>query len=257
MILPYPEHIIRRQQNQNLSIRSIFGKNKTAYFAKWFEEMKSIWRSQSIDSISPDSSKLQDFLWLYKNFVSKKNNPREMDIVAKMKESASKWKKYFLWYILDNHGQMIWWWVFSTQFVNKKNMLFLGYRAYKDEITFSKLSLWYYIEYLYFQFGFENQVDVFSRWRDRNCYWLLWSSTMLPIHKMQLYFAPSVKKWENILQIETDTIQKETLIFSQNDENNSNIIANIFTFLDKSQAEEKYWLISKRWINVRFNFLQK
>jgi hypothetical protein len=83
---------------------------------------------------------------------------------------------------------------------------------------------------------------------DRNGYGMIGSNVGLPIHKIQLHFSPHVpEKDPNQIEIDTNSITVETIIFSQSDTHSENFdIANVWTKLSPEDAAKTYDIFTKR-----------
>lgn len=231
----------RRLKNDNITIREILGKEKTRLINKGIEEFKENNISYQIKTL--EMSDIEEFLIIYKPFIEKKENPKDINIKENIQKGKKDWKEYFICWIKKNNLN-----IGMGIFVLQKDLwLFtLWYRAYIDE-KINKISIWYYLEYFFFSEGIKQNIHEFSRWMDRNGYWFLWANIWLALHKLELKFIPHTKK-EEVLDIKETDINKESLFFSEPDLNNKYTKAILYTNKSEEDIVKYFWIIKKRWL---------
>jgi len=216
--------------------------------------MKEQWYTYGTQLLTHEN--LKQFYWLYQRYINTKKNAKISDLISIYTSRIDAWEKIYLWYI-KKWTQLLWWGIFIDKITYEKRWLVLWFRAFEWDI-FNKLSIGYYIEYLYFLFGLELNIEVFTRWADRNGYGLFWSNIGLAIHKVQLHFVPYLNEInKNEIEIDPVSIQQETIIFSQSNISSDVLdTVNIRTRLDPTTAEKEYNIFTKRWFNVKIFYIQ-
>ena len=198
---------------------------------------------------------LKQFYVIYQSYISQKKNAKVADLIANYTSRIDAWEKIYLGYV-KKKSRLVWWWIVVDKINHERKCLVLWFRAFEPEVI-NKLSLGYYIEYLYFLFGIELGVEAFSRWSDRNCYGMIWSSVWLPIHKVQLHFTPYLSAVnKNKIEIDPATIHQETIILTQENESLDWFdTINVRTSLSHDDAEKQYGIFKKRWFNINYFYL--
>lgn len=237
----------------DFSLRRVFGKEKLKYLERGKQFLLDGWYEYGIEPLTTQN--LQDFFVLYQNYISTKHNPNVHNLVELYTQRIANWEAVFLWY-LRKDGILLWWAIFIHKTVRDEDGLVLWFRAFASDII-NKLSIWYYLEYLYFSFWLELWVWVFSRWSDRNGYGLLWSNVGLPIHKAQLWFTPHLSSINlTFVEIDEKDIVDETIFFSQSDPNSSKLdIVNVWTKQSPEDIQKTYSIFEKRGLVVNYFYL--
>lgn len=239
--------------NSDFSLRKVFGKEKL----KYIEQAQSMFSNQDFSyGVEPlTHENLESFSILYQKYISTKHNPNIHDLKSIYADRIDAGEQIYLWY-LRKGSRLLWWWIFIHKILHGEDSLVLWFRAFESDI-FNRLSVWYYIEYLYFKFWQELNVAIFSRGADRNGYWLFGSNVWLPIHKVQLYFFPFVHEThKDLLDIEQSVILDDTIFFSQSDSNLSYFdIVDVWTKLSPQEASNKYWIFEKRWLFINYFYI--
>ncbi|MEI6426421.1 MAG: hypothetical protein WCO66_03645 [Candidatus Absconditabacteria bacterium] len=239
--------------NDDFSLRRVFGKEKLKYLEQGKQSLLDEGFSYGIEPLTEKN--LQDFFVLYSEYISTKHNPNVHDLLALYGERIAAGEAIFLGYVRKGDS-LLGGAIFIHKPVRGKNGLVLGFRAFSS-VIFNKLSIGYYLEYLYFSFGLELGVHVFSRGSDRNGYGALGSNVGLAIHKVQLWFTPHVPSIDlSRLEIDETTIHDETIFFSQSDENTSQLdIVTIWTKYSPEEAEKAYGIFAKRGLITNYFYL--
>lgn len=217
---------------------------------QWFATMKEQWYTYGTEPLNHKN--LQQFYLLYQKYIHTKKNAKISDLIDIYTSRIDNWEKIYIWYI-KKWTHLLWWGIFINKVTYGKRWLVLWFRAFESDV-FNKLSIGYYIEYLFFLLGLELGIEVFTRWSDRNGYGLSWSSVGLAIHKVQLHFIPYLhENNKNRIEVDPISIQQETIIFSQNN-TSSDVLhtVNIWTSLNRGEAEKQYNIFTKRWFDVNF-----
>jgi len=256
--MKFYEYVAWRLENKNLSYKYLFWKDKEKKIHKleeYFDNNDFEYWTKELD----DDSLIDFYNNLYKDFIkSKKTNPRIIDIPNKIKEWKENLNKiYYIWYVKRN-WIILAWWIFS--FMKNswwKTILTLWYRAYKKEEKFV-IWFWYFVEYLFFKLWFDLNIDIFSRWKDKNWYWFCGPSTFLPIHKLQLKFQPWLvkdEKYQNILELSSIENENDWLFFSDIDKEWKCTTVSLFTQKNEDLIKNEYSILWKRWFLV--NIIKK
>lgn len=201
---------------------------------------------------------LEEFFPLYEKYISTKHNPNVHDLLALYGARIDAGEEIYFGF-LRKWDVLLGGWIFIHKLVRWWNdALVLWFRAFEDQI-FNKLSIWYYLEYLYFSLGLDLGITFFSRWSDRNGYWILGSNVGLPIHKAQLWFSPHLSAVNfNMLEVDESTITNDTIIIGQSDllkDTDKLDLVNVWTKLSPEEAEKKYGIFTKRWLIVNYFYL--
>lgn len=236
-------------KNENLTFRYLLGQEKLRLIKKWIIEMEE--KSYQFWVKSMNLEELKEFYELYSHFISKKENAKVHNLIELYTDRIQNTDEIYFWYIRDETGNLLAWWIFVYKKdgeLNKKVSI-TWFRAYNPDMFISKLYLWYYIEYFYYQRSIEDvKVEYLSRWRDRNAYGTLGTNIGLAIHKLQFKFLPFCS-W-NMVELEEKNINPETLVFLNPNSNWLYQKALLYTKLSEEEIEKKYWLIKKRGIEL-------
>ncbi len=244
----------RLLKNEDLTLRYLLGQEKLRLIKKWLVEMEEKNYSCGVKKMTIEE--LHEFYGLYSSFISKKDNAKVHDLVALYTERIKTTDEIYFWYIKDENSKLLAGGIFITKhdISLDTSITITGFRAYNPEILLSKLKLWYYVEYLYYQRSLEEiKPEFLSRWADRNVYGTIGSNPWLPIHKLQYKFMP-YKRWEEI-DFDEKSIHQETLIFLNPDQNWIYQEALLYTQLSEEEIEKQYGLIEKRGIKLEIKFI--
>lgn len=234
--------------SQELSLNDIFWKEKIRIIKKWLNYLDLNNYTYWIESLNKDN--LNEFYYLYSDYISRKQNPHVFDLIEKYSNNLNEdWKQLYLGYIRKD-WKLIGWGLFIYKINRDKNTLMLWYRAVDPNVLIEKLKLWYYIEYLFFNYGKQLCVDSFSRGRDRNWYGILGSDIWICIHKLQLKFLPYLSSNKEMIELDEKSLSNELLLFSGSDEYWRFNEVILRTNKSLEEIENKYWFIRKRWINL-------
>lgn len=231
------------------SLRKVFWKEKLKHLEQGFAIMKEQWYTYGTKILTHED--LKQFYELYHKYISKKNNAKISDLIEIYTQRIDAGESIYIWYI-KKWSQLLWWGIFIDKVTHQKRWLVLGFRAFEWDIL-HKLSIGYYIEYLYFLLWLDLGVEIFTRWIDRNWYGLLWSNIGLAIHKIQLHFVPHIpEEKNNKIEIDPTSIQQETIIFSSKDPSSDALsTVNIWASWPHSEIEKKYSIFTKRWFDIK------
>ena len=184
---------------------------------------------------------------IYQKEIAKKNNAHVIDLIDRLKNRIGTHENIQFAFIKKDN-KLLAWWIFILKIDNGISIYNLWYRGY-EKIKIQWLFLWYYIEYLFYKRAIESKADFIWRWKDRNCYGSIWSGVGLPIHKLQYKFLPYCLDEDNPeIFIDEASIQQETLIFTEPNEEYIYTKAILYTNRTSQEIQKEFAVIEKRWI---------
>lgn len=159
---------------------------------------------------------------LYCPSIQEKKNANVINLIEKYSDRILQWNDpvYGLYFAgLYNDEKMIAGGVFSLEpILSDRNLWQLAQRADDSESVFWKLRAWKFIEDIFFRWGKELNISVFSYWQDRNGYGGVWGDIGLALHKFENRFLPQLSKNQNIIRVNLDELKEPTLFFCDPDE---------------------------------------
>lgn len=226
------EKVARRLKNVDWNISSII---KSSTLTRVKKDMELLQSSDIIYGIEPLSYlNLIDFYQnIYSPIIGHKENAQTHGILKKLTpEEITNSNRFFIF--IRKWDTLLWWAIFN----HIHNVLKFSYKANLKEDIQLKEWLWTLIDFLFFSFWIENNVDSFSYWVDRNWYGEFWPAQWLCLHKLMLWFAPYTFKANDMIDIDANNIHKSTIIFNHPNEdwmfdeviflNSNDINTNIF-----------------------------
>jgi hypothetical protein len=225
-------------------------KEKIRLIRKWFDGMLS--SSYSFGMTSLTTSLLEEFYPFYMSYISTKPNARITNLIEYYNHRLLIDDLYFS-FVRDSSWQLLAGCIIVNKMIQGKQTLMLSFRASLPDVSFQKLRLGYYLEYLFFDLGLSLWVAQYSRWRDRNGYGLFGSDIGVCIHKLQLHFSPYVANKSIEILIEESKIKKSSL-FLVNAENSWKLASMILYLDPKEKTSSKnvdlISLAQKRWFSI-------
>ena len=220
-------------------INDIFWSTKMRKMRKWFENLKQDWFFFWIEKFNWDA--IKNFYNLYVTQIITKPNSITFDLNTFVNEKKKSDIELFFAYV-KKQDKLFWWCIFH--YWKSKDRLMMCYKA-SENIIISWVWLWFYLDYLTINDAICKDIETLSRWKDRNAYGLLWSNPWLVVQKLQTKFLPYKSKNEEIIEINENDINVDTLIFLDPQEdwlfkkaifwtNNSEDIKNKFTIIEDS-----------------------
>lgn len=177
--------------------------------------------------------------------ILKKNNCNPSDIVSKIKEWIEKGNTYIFLEVMYQNN-LIWW---KILVIKKGINIVSGRSALHEEHQYINQ----YIEYLFINFAFENNVKTLGVGISPNiCGHNMWSWPAVALHKLELHYTPLVTKHSDIWNININTIKSESIIFITEDDKK---YSKAIIIRPKNKPHDiRYNLLSKRWITISYHY---
>jgi hypothetical protein len=232
-------------ENNNFSVKNIFGKEKVRIMNLWREEIKKNGYTFWIERLTLESL-INFYNTLYISFIKQKEKAIVFPLIERLEWRIQQGEEIFFGCIKKEQKLLAGGIFFHKQKGQRKGIS-LWYRAYDEQITIHNLKLGYYIEYLFYQFGIEYNVDFFSRGKDRNWYGYLGTSIWISLHKIELHHLPYPDKEANFIEIDEDIIKQDSLFFLCSEQ--GKFLSEVRLYCNKSseEIERIYGIVGKRW----------
>lgn len=206
------------------------------------------WLQYDYIAITKETLSTLDFFIdsIYLPSITSKNNANPSSIKTSILKWINEDKSYsFLWLHINNI--LIWGKILSykDKTLNSWRSSFLPEYHYINqyaEYLFVEYALWLWVEHIW--------VGV----SPNLCGYMPWSWPSVALHKLELHMSPYVTKIEEKEIIDTDTINKESILFLSHDRIQ---YTQSIVFLPKDnvqQLKEKYSLLEKRGLDIKYNY---
>ena len=222
MIEEFYEKVTQRlENNQELDLNAFFWADVARRIRRGYEEMGK--KSIQIKKDKLTIETVNDFYYsLYCPFIQERKNANVINLIEKYSDRILKWNDglYGLYFAgLYNDEKMIAGGIFSLKSILGVGDLWqLVQRVDDSKSIFWKLRVWKFIEDIFFRWGKELNISVFSYWQDRNGYGGIWGNIGLALHKWENKFLPQLSKNQNIIRVNIEELKEPTLFFCNPDE---------------------------------------